>query len=39
MIAPIYVIVKVIASLSCKLVGTWKNPVNSRSSVSTEAPY
>jgi len=35
MIVPIYVNVKIGASISYKLVGTWKNPVNYRSLVST----
>jgi len=35
MIVPIYVNVKIGASISYKLVGTWKNPVNCRSLVST----
>ena len=35
MIVPIYVNVKIGASISYKLVGTWKNPVKYRSLVST----
>src|SRR5688572_25022231 len=35
MVVPIYVNVKIGASLSYKLVGTWKNPVKYRSLVST----
>lgn len=35
MVVPIYVNVKIGASISYKLVGTWKNPVNYRSLVST----